>query len=218
MCSSHVLSRGLWTVARLLLALACWSASAAPQPTGGSLAAQDASLNDLQHYAAPTDQVLPDLRAGLRKLQRMCVAPSSGPDKGAEPALQGGLDVLRDQWALARNRLSDLQRQAQTVLQDYERQSRVGQMPWCQLSPGWLPVCSGYRSDQQLLTRAKELSARLFGEAQQRLAVYEQYAELEANRCTSRGFTRRLWLTEETYLWPLVTGAPAFLQRVLRAP
>lgn len=187
------------------------------KPSSAAAALRNGPTAELQQYAAPAEQVLPDLKAGLKKLQRLCALPSSR-EGGQDGGLMEALDLLKAQWATARQKISGLQQQAETTLTGFERQSRVGQMPWCKVSPGWLKVCDGFRSDQELLANAREVSDRLFSEALQRLEVYEQYAVLEANRCTSRGFTRRLWLTEETYLLPLVNGAPALLQRVLRAP
>jgi len=213
----QVLRQGLWRVAWLVSAAWPCSASAATQPSAAVVAVRNVTPADLQQYMAPTDHVLADLRAGLRKLQRLCAVPSP-VDKALEPLTFGNLEGLRVQFEQARVRLLDAQRQTQLALEAFERQSGVGQMPWCQVSPTWLPVCSGYRTNLQLLAKAKDMSARLFSEAQQRLEVYDQYAALEDRQCTSRGFTRRLWLTEETYLWPLVMGAPTFFNRILRAP
>lgn len=213
----QVLRQGLWRVAWLVSAAWPCSASAATQPSAAVVAVRDMTAADLQQYMAPTDQVLADLKAGLRKLQRLCAAPTP-IDKVLEPLASSNLETLRAQFELARVRLVGAQRQTQVTMDAFERQSGVGQMPWCQVTPSWMPVCGGYRTNLQLLSRVKESSVRLFSEAQQRLDVYEQYAALEDKQCTTRGFTRRLWITEETYLWPLVIGAPAFFDRVLRAP
>lgn len=207
----------MWVAVGLLLAQAATAATPSPiTPGSPPMMGLASSLNSLQKYTAPADNVLQDLRAGLRKLQKLCSTPSAG-NSGIDAPAASLTSTLEPPWTMAVATLASAKGQTEVVLRDFERDSRIGANQACRIAPSWLPGCSGYRDDKQLLEAATQSAERLFGEAAQRLDLYGKYAELEASRCTSKGFTQRLWRTEETYLWPLVTGAPEFFRNWLRS-
>lgn len=205
----------LWVAVGFSTYLAVFSANAS-NPTAGT-APTSASKNLLvapQKYIAPADNVLQDLKAGLRKLQRLC----SVADVKRMPENTANAEAsqkLQTQWALATITLTRVRQQTSEVFAGFERDSRMRTNQACQLAPSWLPGCGGYLEDQKLLEAASLAANRLFEEAAQRLEFYSKYAELESTGCTRKGFTQRLWQTEERYLWPLVTGAPAYFDKWL---
>ena len=207
---------GLWVSVGLFAARAAMAANP-PALTNASAQELGAArpLDAIQKYAAPADNVLLDLRAGLRKLQKLCSTPSS---KGAspDPAASSAALAMDPPWAQASVPLARSRALTAATFDKFERDSRMNDVPVCRMAPSWLPVCNGYKQDKQLLEAATSTANKLFDEAAQRLDLYAQYAELEASKCTSRGFTQRLWRTEETYLWPLVTGAPDFFGSMLQ--
>jgi hypothetical protein len=169
--------------------------------------------NLLDTYLKPSSQATRELQSGLQRLGRVCEL--------GKPAPQGherSLIELKSQVKSAHVELMGVELNLQQVLNAYTQNSRITRLQACRYVPTFVPLsftCEGFRQDSARLAVAEKSSLLLVNEARQRLDFYDQLMSLEIRGCTRTGFTMKLWETEQTYLWPTLTGFPGFLGTVL---
>lgn len=169
--------------------------------------------NLLDTYLKPSSQATRELQSGLQRLSRVCEMGKPAP-QGHERSL---ID-LKSQLKSAHVELMGVELNLQQVLNAYTQNSRITRLQACRYVPTFVPLsftCEGFRQDSARLAVAEKSSLQLVNEARQRLDFYDQLMSLEIRGCTRTGFTMKLWETEQTYLWPTLTGFPGFLGTVL---
>jgi hypothetical protein len=183
------------------------------QAPSSSQATLRETRNLLDSYLKPSVQATRELQSGLQRLSRVCEMGKPAP-QGHERSL---ID-LKSQVKSAHVELMGVELNLQQVLNAYTQNSRITRLQACRYVPTFVPLsftCEGFRQDTNRLVMAENSTRQLVNEARQRLDFYDQLMSLESRGCTRAGFTMKLWETEQTYLWPTLTGFPGFLGTVL---
>jgi hypothetical protein len=184
------------------------------QAPSSSQASLRETRNLLDTYLKPSVQATRELQSGLQRLSRVCEMGRPMP-QGLEPSLTD----LRSQVKTAQIDLMGVELHLQQVLKAYTQNSRITRLQACRYVPTFVPLsftCEGFRQDSTRLGIAENSTRQLVNEARQRLDFYEQLMNLESRGCTRTGFTMKLWETEQTYLWPTLTGFPSLLGTLLK--